>query len=206
MYNEQNKVMVVITRFIAGLYAKLFLRLEVKGKENIPLDRGVIIAPNHLSYWDPPLVAIAIQRYMFFMGKESLLKKPVFGWYLKKLGTFPVKRGTADIRAFKTTLRLLKSEKIVLLFPEGTRGDWKNMGEPMTGIGSIACLSAAPVVPAIITYAKKIKSFKFNKASVEFGRPMYFDQKGTRNKESYLEFGREIIRNIKKLDTSGFYG
>ena len=205
MYSESNKVIIVFTRFIARLYAKLFLRLKVKGKENIPLDSGVIIAPNHLSYWDPPLVAVGAQRYLFFMGKESLLKKPVFGWYLKKLGTFPVRRGIADIRAFKTALRFLKSGEIVLIFPEGTRGDWKHLGEPMTGIGSLACLSAVPVVPVIITYSKKPKTFSFNNARVEFGRPIYFDQKATRDKESYLEFGREIIRSIKNLDTSGFF-
>ncbi len=205
MYNKRNKAIVSFTRFLAGLYGKIFMSLEVKGRENIPSKGHVIIASNHLSYWDPPLIAATARRYLFFMGKESLLTKPVFGWYMGKLGTYPVKRGTADFGAYKATIKFLKMGEALLMFPEGTRGDWMSMGKAKTGIGSIACFSGAPVVPAIVTYSKRIKPFRFLKARLEYGKPIYFDRKANKNKEGYLEFGREIIRKIKKLDVSGFY-
>ncbi len=206
MYSEQNKIIYWVTHVILRLVFGSITRFRVVGAENLPAEGGVLIAPNHLTYWDPPLVAVAIDsRMICFMGKESLFNKPVFSWYIRKIGTFPVRRGGADIKAFKTMLRLLKSDNAVLMFPEGTRGDGIKLGEPLPGIGGIAGSAGVPVVPVLVVNARKIRFFKRTDITVVFGRPMYFKSKYSRSKENYAKFGKDIINSIKSLDTYGFY-
>ena len=206
MYYRQNKIIYWVTHFGFRIYAKLFLELKVEGAENIPTEGGAIIAPNHLSYYEPPLIAVSIlKRTIYFMGKESLLKKPVTGWLLKVVGTFPVRRGEADIKALKIAVRLLKSGEAVLIFPEGKRGDGIKLLEAMPGIGGIACMSGVPVIPVLITGSNKIHLFRKSKAMVKIGKPLYYGRERKKGREGYREFGREIMSSIEKLDTDGFY-
>ena len=206
MYSEHNKVIYNVTRFLFWVYAKAFLGFRVEGTENVPSEGGIIIAPNHLSYFDPPITAVSMfNRMLCFMGKESLLTKPVTGWYLKVLGTFPVRRGEADIKAIKTAVKLLRSGDAVLIFPEGTRGDGVNLGGAMPGIGGIASMAGVPVLPVLIINSNNINLFKRNRVRVKIGRPIYYGKDRKKDKEGYSEFGGEIMNSIRKLDTEGFY-
>lgn len=68
--------------------------LHVEGRENVPPTGAVIVAPNHKSDWDPPLIGVAFNtRIIHYMAKEELFKNPIFGWLIRQFGTFPVKGG-----------------------------------------------------------------------------------------------------------------
>lgn len=200
MHSEQNKTIYGITHLLFRLYLRLFKNIKIRGTENIPPEGGVILAPNHVSYFDPPVIATSImKRPIRFMAKESLFEMLFYGWYLKKLGAFPVKRKVSDVSSYRTALRLLKSGEIVLIFPEGTRGDGKVLGKAKPGVGRIASASGAPVVPAIVRYSKNMKLFSRDDITVTFGKPMCFNSSHEKKKEEYFKFGEEIIRHIEEL-------
>ena len=100
--------------------AKIFLRLEISGTENIPLNGPVVIASNHVSLLDPPIIGVASSRKIHFMAKQELFV-PILGSIYRTLGAFPVRRGAADRNAIKYGIDLLLAEKVLAIFPEGTR-------------------------------------------------------------------------------------
>ena len=134
---------------IYGMYS-LNGGVSVQGGENIPQSGAAIIAPNHVSHTDPPLIAITNRRPVTIMAKEELFKVPVMGPYITHLGMFSVKRGAADRAALRMALDRLAAGRLLVIFPEGTRGDGISLQEPERGLGLIAMKSGAPVIPAYV--------------------------------------------------------
>lgn len=120
---------------------------EVVGLERVPLQGPLLVTPNHLSFLDPPLTAVALRRALRFMAKDSLFKVPGFGWLIRSVGAFPVRKGSADTEAIRRAIELLKEGHAVLVFPEGTRGDGTHLGPISPGIAILAKRSGAPVLP-----------------------------------------------------------
>ena len=101
--------------------AKILFPTKVVGKKNLIKGKALMIC-NHRSLLDPIIMACAIPSIrLSFMGKKELFKNKFVGWFLKSLGVFPVDREKADLASIKHTLYLLKKEKPVVVFPEGTR-------------------------------------------------------------------------------------
>lgn len=126
-------------------------RLHVEGREHIPSEGAVIIAPNHKSYFDPPLVGVAIKkRVVHYMAKEELFRNPLFGWILRQFGTFPVKRGSVDRAAVRQAVKELKNGNALGIFPEGTRVKRSGLGRFHSGMASLALMTGTPVVPVAI--------------------------------------------------------
>jgi 1-acyl-sn-glycerol-3-phosphate acyltransferase len=124
-------------------------RGEIAGTENLSPSGGYIVASNHASFLDPPIVGLFLPRQVSFFARKSLWKPGVASWWLDGVGTIPVDReGGADIHAIKRVLRTLETGGVVLLFPEGTRSPDNRLQKPKPGIGMIACRSQVPVVPA----------------------------------------------------------
>ena len=110
----------------------IFLRLKVEGTENIPKDGPLVIASNHLSLLDPPVLGTAATRKVHFMAKEELFV-PVLGTIYKILGAFPVRRGGADRAAIKHGIDILESGQVLAIFPEGTRSKTGELGKAQPG-------------------------------------------------------------------------
>lgn len=136
MYN----IGVILFKFIF----KNFFKCQIVGVENIPSTKGVIIAANHISLWDPPLIGTFLPRKINFMAKEELFDIPIIGYIIKRLNAFPVKRGTADRVAIKKAISLLKSGECLGLFPEGTRSKDGKLGEAEAGMALIAIKADVP--------------------------------------------------------------
>jgi 1-acyl-sn-glycerol-3-phosphate acyltransferase len=129
---------------------RLYFRMHVAGAEHIPADGAAIVAPNHKSFWDSFFVAVATPRHLRFMGKSELFEGPA-GWWLVRLGAFPVRRGGSDQEALDTAREILRQGGLLALFPEGTRiRDPDALGAPHRGAGRLALESGAPLVPAAI--------------------------------------------------------
>ncbi|MFH1367539.1 MAG: lysophospholipid acyltransferase family protein [Elusimicrobiota bacterium] len=182
-------------RAIFRLMFGIIWRWEIKGQENIPADGGVIIAPNHRSYADPPLTGSAMERPLHFMAKEELFGIPVLGFLINRTNAFPVNRGAGDVGAFKTALNLLENGETVLVFPEGTRAKDVDFRPAKQGAGMLACRAQVPVVPARIFGNEKIG--KFRKIRVIFGKPLHPPKEYT--KDDYGEFSEAVMDEIKKL-------
>ena len=147
-------------------FAYLFIfRIKVTGTENIPQKGGIIFCSNHRSNHDAPLVFIAQTRQLTFMAKDSLFRFKPFGWFLTKLGAFPIKRGAGDIGAVKKAIEIVEAGNALVMFPEGTRNRTEQpVLEFKNGAGLIAKKGNALMIPVAISgsyrwYAKKIISF-----------------------------------------------
>src|SRR5690554_2375593 len=111
--------------FLFRWLAQRLFQMEVYGAERVPLHGGLIVTANHLSYLDPPLIGCACPRELRYLAKAELFRWASFARLIRRVGATPVERGTADVGAIKTVLRLLHEHKAVLIFIEGTRGDGK---------------------------------------------------------------------------------
>jgi len=123
-----------------------FLGLKSEGIHNIPKKGPVIIASNHVSNWDPIVVALVVHRPVYFMAKEELFRNILSAKFFSKLHAFPVKRGAADRKAIKCAIDLLKQGKLVGIFPEGRRSK-EAVTQAQAGVAMIALKSKVPVVP-----------------------------------------------------------
>ncbi|MEO0102769.1 MAG: lysophospholipid acyltransferase family protein [candidate division WOR-3 bacterium] len=142
-------------RFLLGLFfiyplAKFLLRLKVFGRENIP-QGGVIIAANHTSNFDPPLLVIAAKRELYFLAKEELFNvSRFFSWLIKSFNALPLSRGRFSKGLLVEIKNLTEKGKAVLLFPEGTRSRDGKLGRFKPGVGFIAKFTNVPVVPCLV--------------------------------------------------------
>lgn len=176
----------------------------VKGLENIPKTGPVIIAPVHVSHLDPMLVGCTSPRVLRFMAKEELFKG-IFGWLLRSLNSFAVKRGASDTAAIRLALGTLQEGGALMLFPEGTRGDAKTMGEFQAGVAMMAKKSNAQVVPVGIGGSAEMfpKGGKLKRGhlTIIYGEPFTFDQmvKEHGKKEARDAFNAHLMQRIQSL-------
>jgi len=195
----------ILGYWLIWLTAKILYRFRIEGMSNIP-QGGAIIAPNHASYWDPPLVGVAIGGYqVYYMAKKQLFRFPIFGTVLRMIHTFPVDRGKQDVAAFRKALRVLNGEKTLVVFPEGGRGKGGCLRPPQRGIAWIAHKTKFPVVPTLVVNTHRIKVFP--RVTVRFGAPIYFESDEIEGNERsrYRDFAHKVMEGIMKLDREGQY-
>ena len=124
---------------------------RVTGAENVPAEGGALIASNHLSHLDPPVVGTSIRRRTYYFAASELFSNPVFGFIIRKCYAFPVKRGAGDRRALKAAIELLKGGELLTMFPEGTRSHTGELGEFDLGAALTASRAGVPIVPCALT-------------------------------------------------------
>lgn len=145
-----------LARNIVSFIFHIVFKITIVGAENIPQEKGgFIIASNHVSNYDPPMVGIVFKGKYAFMAKEELFRNKFFAWLITKLGAFPVKRGAKDLSAIDKALESLDNGRIFVIFPEGTRSKTGELGRAKSGVAITAVRAEAPVVPVFIKYGKK---------------------------------------------------
>lgn len=186
--------------------ARLIWRLEVQGESHVPLEGAAIIAPNHMSLLDPPLIGCSCPRELRFIAKAELFRNRLFGRLIRRLGAFPVERGTADVGAIKTALGFLNEGRAVIIFIEGTRGTGEYLLPPTPGVTLLARQSGAPVVPTAIVGSERAwqrgsKLPRRAQVKVAFGEPVrYQDIFGTRtDREARDAFSALVMERIEAL-------
>lgn len=178
------------------LVLKTFYRLEIVGEENVPLSGGVLLAANHISVADPPIMGASSPRVIYFFAKEQLFKVPVFGWMIAQMNAFPVKREEHDIGAFRKAQHLLQNGQGLLLFPEGTRSKNGELGKARPGVGMLAFRTGVPVVPVHISNSNRMGKFK--KVRVAFGTPLT-PSKEEMEQKNYQSFSDRVLKSIEDL-------
>ena len=189
-------------RFVQSIFFvifKIIFRLEIIGRENIPQKGPLVIASNHISLLDPPLVGTASSRPVNFMAKEELFV-PILGDIYKSLGAFPVKRGASDRNAIKNALSILRAGKVLGIFPEGTRSKTGKLGPAGSGTLGIASKAKATVVPtAIVGSNLKWQKTFWPKIKIIFGEPLVFPQDAELGKEELEAMTDKMMERIRNL-------
>ncbi len=150
------KIFYIILIFVLKTVFKLLYRVKKYNFEKIPSKGKLIICSNHISFIDPVIIGANIPRYIYFMAKRELFKNRLLGSFIAFLNSFPVNRTATDRSSIRTALNVLKDGQMLALFPEGTRSVEGKIMEGKKGVGLLAVLSEAPIVPMAITGANKI--------------------------------------------------
>lgn len=193
-----------ITLRLIVIVLKVFFRIEIVGRENIPSHGAFILACNHTSYFDPPILAAGcFRRRLNFLAKEELFRHRLFAWYIRHLGAFPIRREGSDISAVKESIRRMRRGEPLVIFPEGGRSKDGILREGLPGIALLATREHIPVVPAFIKGANAVfggkrvpAPFMFPKIYVGFGEPLFFN---ANDAVSYGEIAERIMGAIKRV-------
>ncbi len=197
--------MYCIFRAIFKVFYKLFFCYRVSGIENVPADGGVIVAANHLSHLDPPLIGVVLKRRAVYMAKRPLFHYPVVGWFMRRFA-IAVDRDTPRPSTIKEAVTHLKKGGLVVMFPEGMRSKDGDLGEGKRGVAMVAAMSGAKVVPTLVEGTDKAlptgaRFFRPARLRVTFGTPL--ESGGTESsKEFQQRITNEIMERIKELKTS----
>jgi 1-acyl-sn-glycerol-3-phosphate acyltransferase len=176
--------------------SRLLWKARAQGVENIPKDGPLIIACNHISLLDPPVMGSFVPRQIAYMAKKELFEIPVLGPAIAAVGAYPVDREGSATAAVKRSVEVLRRGGCIGIFPEGGR-NLEGDKEARAGVALLASLGKAPVVPAAIIGSDQKK--KRGKIKVAFGPPRALpaDRKATR--EELAKFTEEIMSDIRAL-------
>lgn len=169
-----------VARAIVTPLFRLLYGMKIEGKENIPQKGPIIVCSNHRTNSDPVILGATLPYELKFMAKAELFKIPFLSGLIRLLGAFPVNRGKNDTAAVKLAVRLLKSGKVLAMFPEGTRQ--KNGSVPLrfkSGVSLFAYKTHATVLPIAISTEGKVRPFKRN--IVRIGKPLSYEELGFEN-------------------------
>ena len=191
-----------LAAFFGSMFRLLF-RWRISGVENVPTG-GAIIAPNHQSFFDIPLVALVLAlhgRRTHFMAKSELFRNPVFAWIIRGLLAFPVRRGAPDRMAIRYAIERLKQGELVVIFPEGTRSKTGQLKEAEAGLSLIAARAGVPVVPVGIGGTRLMFSKEqfFPRVTICFGAPIADLAPNPANGEKAPDIGVSVMQAIQKL-------
>ena len=198
--------------FFRLMYVTYF-RWRVFNPERVPLTGPVILASNHASFLDPPLVGCGLKRDINFLARESLFRFPVLGAVLRSWNAVPVDREGGGARGLKAILDRLHEGCAIILFPEGTRTHDGKLQPARSGIGLTVIKSDAPVVPVRVfgtleAYGRDLKFPRPHRVVVKYGKPLMFAELRAeakacakiRLKEIYQQVADEIMVAISQLE------
>ena len=180
------------------VYFRVFNSVTVLGLENIPRTGPLIIACNHLSNVDPPVLLsnTALVRKVNVMAKKELFSIPVMGWFIQRWGAIPVDRARAggDLGALRGSLGALKKDGCLVIFPEGTRARGRKL-PAKAGVAFLAHKSGAPVLTARIFNSDNF--LKLGKITIKYGKVRHFEPAaGADLKAAYAQFSESLMSDI----------
>lgn len=199
-----------IACLICGAFFKILFNLKIVGQENIPLAGGVLIAANHVSYLDPPVICAALPRQTYCMAKQELFAHSLLRWIFNKGNVFSVNRTGVSPQSFKKVLSLLEQGRVVVIFPEGQRSFNGKLQAAKPGIGMIISKAVekypqVKFIPAKVLGTDKVlpreaKWFKSGNLEVRFGRPVDVHQQAEHSsKEKYQAIADAVMEKIGEL-------
>ncbi|MFQ5828517.1 MAG: lysophospholipid acyltransferase family protein [Candidatus Methylomirabilia bacterium] len=139
-----------LLRPLIRLVARAYFGLRFEGAPHVPLEGALIIASNHVTYADPALISLPIRRPVYYMAWRRLFEVPGFGWLIRRLRAFPVDTETADPKATRRAVRVLRAKQALLIFPEGSRSLDGRLQPFKPGAFRLACSLDVPVLPVTI--------------------------------------------------------
>lgn len=190
------------TRIIYWIW-KILFGFRVEGRDNIPNNGGIIIAANHLSNYDPPLIGTGVwNRECYFFAKQELFAiNRFYTWVIKVFNAYPVDTKKTSKAALELTMKLLNKGLGIIFFPEGTRSKTGNFLQFNAGVGWLALKCGVPIIPTLIngTNTPLIRQFiRKTGVCVRFGEPI-LPHKFKSEKDGRKLIAREVEKSIKSL-------
>ena len=203
------RILYEAVRWFTILVLSLVADIRLLGRYNVPRKGPYLIASNHLSWTDIPMVPMYVPGKVVYMAKEEAFYSRV-GWLVRFLGAFPVKRGEGDRQAIRAAGEQLKKGRTFIIFPEGTRSKTHSLGKAHAGLGMIALRSGVPVIPVAIWGSENVlKKFR-TPVIISYGKPVVLKPKGTKvTREDIEEATEEIMQRIAAMmppQYRGVYG
>ena len=190
--------------------ATVLFRLKVSGQHHIPKTGGVLIAANHASYLDIPVLGCGILRRASYMGRMDLFPGPV-GWLMRYLGWIPIRRERVDRGGFEEAISRIKAGEAVIIYPEGSRTEDGRLQPGKPGVGMIVAATGCPVIPAYLAgtfdaLPPGARRIRLRPMRVTYGEPMDFSallkelDGESKKKDVYQRISQEIMGRIAALE------
>jgi len=191
-----------VLQALLRIAATLMFDMKVWGRRNVPATGGVLLATNHQSFIDPVLVGVMLYRPVSYLARSTLFANKYFGWLIRSLHAFPVRRGEGDVGAIKETIRRLKEGHALNIFPEGSRSEDSEIGPIKSGIALVIRRAGVPVVPVAIdgsfdAWPKGSKFPRPHPVRMMYGKPM--DLSGMESNEIAATLDRELRQMQARL-------
>lgn len=185
-------------------------RARTVGKEHIPRDGGVLIAANHASFLDIPLLGSSIPRRVAFLGRQDLFPIPGLNGLLQWLGWIPIRHDRLDRAGFGRAVALINEGTAVVIYPEGTRTRTGDLGPGKPGLGTLVAETGCVVLPAYIggtfeALPMGSARLRFRPVWVAFGKPIDFSADRSRHgkKDFYRYVSQTVMERIADLGRAG---
>ena len=183
----------LVTHVFYMIRYKLVYRLEVHGEENIPKDNNFIIAANHLSTLDPPLMCAIMNRGVAYMAKKELFENPFMRWWLDWLGAFAVDREKLGVSTIKTVKNIKQTGWVLGIFPQGTRQEFGEISGITKGFATLAKSTKCGILPIGITGTEKVKRIPFTgKIIVRIGKIIPYSDNADETVEKWIASIEEL--------------
>jgi cytidylate kinase len=188
------------SRFVK-VFSRTVLRSRIQGLDRVPRTGPLIVACNHISFWDPPLVGSNFPRPLHFLAKAELFQNKVFGAMLRGYNCIPIQRGAQARSGLRGGEEALNRGGAVVIFPEGTRNKSGAMLPPRAGIGRLAAVTRAPVLPVRITGSNHIRRSiaRLELVWIRFGSPLCPPTKMLGDREAEHAFACRVMDAIAAL-------
>jgi 1-acyl-sn-glycerol-3-phosphate acyltransferase len=189
-----------------GTIARGAFQYRAYGQENIIEEGPAIMAANHQSYFDPPLVGITCKNELYYLARKTLFEKKLLGPIISRVNALPVDLSRGDLAAFRSILKLLQEGHRTVIFPEGTRSLTGQIQKARPGIGMIIARTLAPVVPMRIfgSFEAWPKGGKIrpHPITVVVGKPIRFkkDDFAAHNREVYQKISEQVLAAVAALE------
>ena len=189
-----------------GMIARVAFQYRAYGQENIIEEGPAIMAVNHQSYLDPPLVGITCKNELYYLARKTLFEKKLLGPIISRVNALPVDLSRGDLAAFRSILKLLQEGHRTVIFPEGTRSLTGQIQKARPGIGMIIARTLAPVVPMRIFGSfeawPKGGKIKPHPITVVVGKPIRFkkDDFAAHNREVYQKISEQVLAAVAALE------
>jgi 1-acyl-sn-glycerol-3-phosphate acyltransferase len=187
--------------------ARLLLGFRMLHRERMINAGPAILASNHQSYLDPPLVGNASDRPIYFLARKTLLDVPLLKWILPKLNVIPVDQEGNDRSALKAIIRVLRAGEAVLVFPEGARTPDGTLQPALPGLGFVIAKTLAPVVPMRIFGAfealpRGTSRLRLHPITIVVGQPIHWTKSDLEpaGKDLYERLSKRVMDAIAAID------
>lgn len=191
---------------LAKVLARFFLSYRVIGREKLIEDGPALIACNHASFLDPPLVGIAFKHEIHFLARKTLFRG-FFGWLYPRLNSVPVDQERADFTSLKTIIRILRDGGRVLIFPEGQRTWDGTLCEPQPGVGLVIAKARVPVIPVRLfgtdeALPRGSRWPRVVDVTLVVGDPIEFTEEelNVRSKDEYKAISERVMNAVAALE------
>ena len=196
-----------LAQYFIFLHFKILFGLRIEGRENVPARGHFILASNHSSWFDPPIIGSCCPREIAYAAKKELFEMFLLGSIVKFFNSIPVSRSGFDRTALVKLGETLDSGNGIIMFPEGTRFSDDKLHPPKAGVGMLAIRHRVPVVPVYINSDRFRASLFRRNLRVRFGKVFTIDDLGLTEesrKDGYRKMSLEVMRRIADIGNAEF--